>query len=109
MGIFKQAGLAAAVLALGAITAPAMAAPIAAERDVAVARVSYTDLDLSTAKGMDRLKGRLERAARAVCGMDVKASGSLLPSGQARACYVETRANFAREVAMLAANSARKG
>ena len=102
-----SSGLAAVVMGMTLIGAPAIAGDDAGQ--IVVSKVRYADLDLSTERGLDTLKSRLDRAARDVCGMDIKASGTLLPSREARGCYVETRANFEREIAAAADRGHRRG
>ncbi|MFC3713200.1 UrcA family protein [Sphingoaurantiacus capsulatus] len=53
---------AAAVLSLAGVTATARAAPAPTQS------VSYADLDLSSAAGVDSLNRRVRAAAKAVCG-----------------------------------------
>ena len=102
-----MSGLTVAALAMTTIGAPAMAAN--ASDQIVVSKVRYADLDLSSERGLDTLKSRLDRAAREVCGMDIKASGTLLPSREARGCYAETRASFEREIAAAADRSHARG
>jgi len=106
MGKFSKIAV-AATLSLAVIGTPALAREQRGE--VAVSKVSYTDLDLSTAGGMNTLKSRLNLAAREVCGMNIKVSGSTLPTREARACYVKTRAGFAPQMAYLAGRQTRRG
>lgn len=72
---------AAALLGLALTAAPALAA------EKTQIRVEYADLDLTSADGQRTLERRLDVAARNACGMDQHATGSRLPSSQARACY----------------------
>jgi UrcA family protein len=53
--------------------------------------VSYTDLDLSTAAGRNRLEQRIEAAVREVCG--AAPSFDLARRHAVRECIAETRAN----------------
>ncbi len=98
MSNFLKGGLAAAICASALAATPVMAG---AQSEVVVASVRYSDLDLSTKQGQDRLHARLRGAARDVCGMDIRNPGTTLPSGDARACYVETMQSFEREVAAV--------
>ena len=104
---FAKSGIAAAVLGLAAIGTPAMAEQ--ASGAIMVSKVSYADLVLSTERGMDKLRSRLNQAAREVCGMDIRQTGTFLASREARACYVDTRESFEREMAMLDDRRERKG
>lgn len=71
----------AAIAVLGTTAAPAYA-------DDSL-RVSYRDLDLTTAKGQETLDRRIDSAARKYCGLG-QLTGTRLASPQARQCYAET-------------------
>ena len=85
-------------LALGAAV---LAAPVAAKDEAPTVGVHYGDLDLSSPDGQRQLDLRLERAAREVCGMDEKMTGSHLRADHSRVCYREARRNLDREFAEL--------
>ena len=95
---FLKTGLAATLLA-GAMTATPVLANDAGEQTEA--HVRYDDLDLSTERGLRRLQSRYRHAAQYVCGMDIRETGSRLPSREARACYAEMLRNFESEVAAV--------
>jgi UrcA family protein len=93
-----------------ALAAATIATPALAERDteVSVATVRYSDLDLSTERGLNTLQNRLENAAREVCGMNERFSGSQIPAGESRKCYVDTLKSFEREIANVAERQERR-
>lgn len=101
---YLKSGFAAALIAGTIAASPALAAD---ESETVTALVEYSDLDLSTEDGQDVLHRRLRDAAQYVCGMDIRNPGTTLPSGEARACYVETIGSFEREVATMIAAETR--
>src|SRR6478609_1604808 len=82
-----------------ALTAAVLAAPVAAADEAPSVAVHYGDLDLANVDSQRQLDLRLERAARAVCGLDVKATGSHLQSQPARECYREARRHLDQQYA----------
>ena len=106
MKTLLKTGLAAATLAATMTATPALAQDSEA---APTAIVEYSDLDLSTEQGQDALHSRLRRAARYVCGMDIRVPGSGLASSESRACYAEKLRTFEREVAVAIGNEARRG
>ena len=95
---FLKGSLAAAMFAGTMAATPALANDEAA---ITTSMVEYGDLDLSTERGQDRLHSRLRRAARYSCGMDIRNTGTLMPSREARACYADNLRSFDRQVAAL--------
>jgi len=87
-----QRTLLAAVAALGFLS---LAAPANAE-EFAI-RVGYSDLDLSTQRGADRLISRIERAARTAC-LGTRGRVSLEEIDAARECTTDV---LERGVAMI--------
>jgi UrcA family protein len=75
-----MAGLSAAI---------SLSASAAADEPSAAARVSYADLDLSTANGAQTMLSRINSAARSVCGPE--GHSPMLPraAAQFRACVNE--------------------
>jgi UrcA family protein len=81
-------------LALALTTALAWAAvPAHADRIEGVTvssaptmRVSYAELDINKPRGLEVLYGRIQRAAKVVCGFDFSPQ-ELARSRQAKACY----------------------
>ena len=82
-----------------ALTAAALAVPAAAADEAQSVAVRYGDLDLGTADGQRQLDIRLERAAREVCGVDHKATGTHLQSNHSRVCYREARRQLDQQYA----------
>lgn len=81
-----------------AIGAATLALPASAQtRTMAV---SYADLDLSTAEGMDELEQRLDRAAWRVCKLDRQ--GTLHARVDQLRCYRQTRKTNAVQLAQVA-------
>lgn len=74
----------AATLALCAMTPPAIAAAPAAEN---AREVRYSDLNLKSEEGRAELSRRIERAARAACGLDTLETGSRIRSQSKEKCY----------------------
>ena len=75
------------LLAAATIASPAMAATAdaGAERTIAV---RFSDLDMTSDSGQQELQRRIEVAARDVCGMSERPTGSFTPSSSSRSCYV---------------------
>ncbi len=96
-----------------ALTAAALAVPAAtpavAQTEPRSIAVEYSDLNLASAKGQKVLSERLNRAARAVCGMDEQTTGSRLPPLGAVACYDETRTRMNADFAALISEERRGG
>lgn len=94
-------------LALGA--AVAVAAPAAAETDLATetraVEVTYHDLNLAHASGAARLETRIRSAARSICGEPQKSVAALQAARQCRVAAVES----ARPQLELALDRARRG
>jgi len=101
-----KGSLAAAMFASTMAATPALANDEAA---ITIAMVEYSDLDLSTERGQDRLHARLRNAARYACGMDIRNTGSLMPTREARACFAENMRSFDRRVAALVETQERRG
>jgi UrcA family protein len=93
-------------LALGAAV---LAAPVAAKDEAPTVGVHYGDLDLSSPDGQRQLDLRLERAAREVCGMDEKMTGSHLRADHSRVCYREARRNLDQQYAQLVSRKSAEG
>jgi UrcA family protein len=71
------------------------------EGEITVAPVSYADLDLSTERGLSVFHSRYRRAAQYVCGMDIRDTGTRLPSPESRTCYAEKLRDFDRRLAAI--------
>lgn len=87
-------------VALSLTATPAVAADTEAPRHA----VRYADLDLTTESGQIALSRRIDRAAREVCGIDEKRTGSLLPASSAVECFKTARATAHTRMAELIAN-----
>lgn len=99
------AAILSAALVLG--TAAVAATPAAAAPTVGV---KYSDLDLSTKAGQDKLERRIDSAAKAACGMDEIRTGRFTPSTAQRQCYQQAKTSVGEQVAQaIARDSARGG
>ena len=96
-------GIAAAMLASGAIATPALAK----DEPESIA-VKYTDLNLATEEGQATLHRRLMRAAEQVCDFDRRSRAFALPTSEARRCLAEATKDFDRKIA-AAANGDKRG
>ncbi|MCB2047193.1 MAG: UrcA family protein [Novosphingobium sp.] len=75
----------AATVALCAMTPPSFAAT---PEQGSTVEVRYSDLNLKSAEGKAELTRRIERAARAACGLDrAPVTGTRLHSHQQKECY----------------------
>jgi UrcA family protein len=85
-GLLMGAALAASVTTLTlAGTAPAMAAEIQVTAPSPTVTVSYSDLDIRTAGGAQRLHGRVRQAARQLCQPDI--AGLPAERSSRRSCF----------------------
>jgi UrcA family protein len=94
----------AAAAALGVATV--FAVPAAAGTSVGV---KYSDLDLSTQAGQQKLERRIDSAAREACGMDEVRTGRFTPSTAQRQCYQQTKASVGEQVAQAIAGGNSRG
>lgn len=99
--MFKNAPVAAALLAMTLTAAPALAT------EGTQVKVSYSDLDLTTIEGQRTLERRLDAAARSACGYEQQVTGTRLPSSRVRNCYKQAQAK-ARNVMATAIENARE-
>lgn len=86
-------------LSLTVLAVPAAAAEPQAAREA----VRYTDLDLTSEAGQSELARRIDAAARSVCRVHEKQTGSMLPVPGSRECYLHAKANAQTRVAELIA------
>ena len=87
-------------IALAAVTLAT--APVhAADNNQRSVSVRHADLDLASEAGQRELDNRINDAARKVCGMDERPTGSNIASRGSRECYETTRTQIARQVATL--------
>ncbi|EQB12640.1 UrcA family protein [Novosphingobium lindaniclasticum] len=89
------AAAAAAVLSVGAIAAATAPAPAFAKN----VEVRYSDLNLSTAEGKQKLERRIDTAAREACDYGRTTTGSRIRSNEATECYTKARADVSAQVA----------
>jgi UrcA family protein len=89
------------LLAAAALGALGMTVPATAQESVAVA---YSDLNLATSEGQRTLDGRIDRAARNVCGMDQQRVGTRIRSSDSVKCYRAALANAQQRVAAIVRN-----
>lgn len=109
MKTFWKSSAAAAILGTAMLASPALAQDSQTDSvEIAMEIVEYRDLDLSTDSGQRELRARLRDAARYVCGMDVRATGSRFASPEARQCYAERLDWIDREVSMRAERQTRR-
>lgn len=92
-----------------AVAIAVLAAPVAAKDEAPTVGVRYGDLDLTSEAGQRQLDLRLERAAREVCGLDEKVTGSHLRSHHSRECYREARRNLDQQYAQLVSRRSTTG
>ncbi len=78
------------VLALAGV-ALAAAPATAQQHETRTTGVSYDDLDLSSEEGRDELDRRIDRAAKEVCGMGERQTGSNMSSRESRSCYRDAK------------------
>lgn len=84
--------IAASLAAATLIATPAFAESV---------RVEYKDLDLATDAGQKTLQGRLDAAARQVCGMDDIRTGTRVPDASARKCHKDALASLEQQFAAV--------
>lgn len=93
------------IITLGLLAAATIASPALAEaKDTGAERtiaVRYSDLDTNSSNGLQELQRRIEVAARDVCGMSERPTGSFTPSTSSRACYVRAISTTEHELAAL--------
>lgn len=75
------------LIALAAIGSALSATSAAAEQ----IDIEFDDLNLASISGQETLERRIDRAARKVCGVDIKRPGTRIPSVEAKKCYVQAR------------------
>lgn len=102
----KTAVLALSAFGLaGAVVTPAFAQ----EFERTNVSVSYTDLDLSTAKGQKILEQRVEKAARHACRTTALSTGTRIINQNSLSCLAKARSEAKRQVAAVLANEQRGG
>lgn len=97
--LITKTAIAAAVLSTTLTALPAAAED--RDENLKTAKVHYADLDLSTEKGRETFRSRYNAAAREICGINVRETGTNMADRHARACYAEKRAEMERTVATI--------
>lgn len=95
----------AAACGLALIATPALAD----SGYVPSATVTFKDLDLSTAEGQAELDRRIENAARVMCELDRKSTGTRIASRASKQCYNTALKTTKKQVAKLVAAEQRGG
>ena len=98
-----------AIAAAAALVLSGTAANAATTTKTMQKSVQVADLDLSTSEGRSELKTRLNQAAREVCGMADKTTGSRVASKEARKCLRETQDRMMTQFAHLLEDESRGG
>ncbi|MGB7373568.1 UrcA family protein [Pontixanthobacter sp.] len=88
----KKTCMSLAAMGLLTATTPVYAESIAIE---------YRDLNLATIQGQDVLERRIDRAARKVCGLGNRKSGTRIPSPEIRECYDQAKRQGSQQMATL--------
>lgn len=89
-------------IAAALIGSTLIAAPLAAQSEPAQSlTVKYTDLDLSTEKGQEKLDRRINAAARKVCKADAVRTGTRMRSNDRNQCLATARASVRAQLAEL--------
>jgi len=101
------------IITLGLLAAAATVSPALAETPEAGAprtiAVRFNDLDMASGSGQQELQRRIEVAARDVCAMSERHTGSLAPSASSRTCYVRAINTMERDVAARIGDSEQRG
>ncbi len=89
-------------LAFSLLAAAIVATPATAQSDGGQSlTVQFDDLNLSTPEGQKALDKRVETAAREVCGVDKKRTGTRIQSNARKQCLEQARASVKSQVAEL--------
>ena len=88
----KKTIIAIAALATTAVATPALAGQM---------QVKYSDLNLATPEGQERLERRIDRAAREICEVDTVRTGTRVRSASARSCYIAAKKSAQQQFAQL--------
>ncbi|MEO0462554.1 MAG: UrcA family protein [Pseudomonadota bacterium] len=102
---FAPTPFASAAMAIAAIALPTTA--IAGEPiivDAPTTKVSTAGLDLNTMEGRKMLDGRIDRAAREICGYNIALTGSRFRMAESRKCVAKAKASTKQQVAALVAD-----
>jgi UrcA family protein len=97
---------------LALIAAALAVTPVGAQaqqQERRVVTVTHDDLDLTTEAGRDELERRIDRAARDVCGMEERVTGSRLPPSSVKRCYKQAKRQIGERFAQIMETGARGG
>lgn len=86
------------LIAAAALATLGLAVPATAQESI---DVPYRDLNLGTAAGQKALDGRIDRAARKVCGMNEQRSGTRLRNPASSECFRQARLKARNDVARI--------
>lgn len=86
------------LIAAAALATLGLAVPATAQESI---DVPYRDLNLGTAAGQKALDGRIDRAARKVCGMNEQRSGTRLRNPASAECFRQARLKARNDVARI--------
>ncbi len=82
---------------------------VSAQAEETSVRVEYSDLNLASPRGQERLARRIETAARRVCGYHSRANASIIENNEARACYKRAKAGALTQFAAVVERRAKGG
>lgn len=88
------------LIALAASLAAITAAPVLAQPSI---KIEHRDLDLATPAGQAKLDQRIENAAREVCGLNQKRTGTRTASPKDTKCFRQAKAEVKKQVAAAVA------
>ncbi len=101
--------LSAAAMAAALIASPALAGTPAKDTGAQSMVIKYSDLNLATAEGQERLERRINAAARKVCNIDRQRTGTRIQSAKNKACYAKARKSARNQMASLISETRRGG
>lgn len=82
---------------------------VSAQAEERTVNVEFSDLNLATPRGQERLTRRIESAARKVCGFYSRANASIIEHSEARACYKQAKAGALTQFAAVVERRAKGG
>jgi UrcA family protein len=95
------------LIAVAAIAAPVLAAPVADE--TVTVRIAYGDLDVTSAEGRAALETRINAKLRKACAREIAARYNHVRSTTDEKCIADARVAALAEVERVAAAEARSG
>lgn len=88
------------LIALAAISTAFGAAPAFAGG----VTIEHQDLNLNTAKGQQVLEQRIDKAARKICQLDSRRTGTRIRSRAGQTCYVQAKKQATQQMAAVVEN-----